>query len=116
MPDPKTRLPLVEPNALVAKSAAMRRVLDLVERVAPSDATVLITGESGTGKERLARFIHERSKRGRTHFLAINCGALPESLLESELFGHVKGSFTGAIRDKLGLFGASTKGTFFLDE
>ena len=101
---------------LVAKSPAMRRVLELGSRVAPSDATVLITGESGTGKERLARFIHERSKRSGGLFLAINCGALPETLLESELFGHVKGSFTGAMADKKGLFEAAKGGTLFLDE
>jgi transcriptional regulator with PAS, ATPase and Fis domain len=84
--------------------------------VAPTDSTVLLQGESGTGKEVIARYIHELSIRSEGSFLSINCGALPESLLESELFGHVKGSFTGAIRDKIGLFGAATKGTFFLDE
>src|ERR1041385_9200284 len=91
-------------------------VLRLVETVAPTDSTVLIQGESGTGKEIIARYIHELSVRSEGPFLSINCGALPEGLLESELFGHVKGSFTGAIKDKLGLFSASTKGTFFLDE
>jgi two-component system response regulator HydG len=91
-------------------------VLRLVETVAPTDSTVLIQGESGTGKEVIARYIHELSSRTDGPFLSINCGALPESLLESELFGHVKGSFTGAIKDKVGLFGASTRGTFFLDE
>jgi two-component system response regulator HydG len=91
-------------------------VLRLVETVAPTDSTVLIQGESGTGKEVIARYIHELSARTEGPFLSINCGALPESLLESELFGHVKGSFTGAVKDKLGLFGASSKGTFFLDE
>jgi two-component system response regulator HydG len=91
-------------------------ILRLVETVAPTDSTVLIQGESGTGKEVIARYIHDLSARTDGPFLSINCGALPESLLESELFGHVKGSFTGAIRDKVGLFGASTKGTFFLDE
>ena len=100
----------------VGTSKAWLDVLRLVETVAPTDSTVLIQGESGTGKEIIARYIHELSVRREGPFLSINCGALPESLLESELFGHVKGSFTGAIRDKIGLFGASTKGTFFLDE
>jgi two-component system response regulator HydG len=77
---------------------------------------VLIQGESGTGKEVIARFIHELSNRAEGPFMSINCGALPESLLESELFGHVKGSFTGAVKDKMGLFAASATGTFFLDE
>lgn len=109
-------VPLLSQSELVAKSPAMRRLLDLAARVAPSDATVLITGETGTGKERLARFIHERSKRSKGLFLAINCGALPDSLLESELFGHVKGAFTGATSDKKGLFEATQGGTLFLDE
>jgi DNA-binding NtrC family response regulator len=91
-------------------------VLQLVETVAPTDSTVLLQGESGTGKEIIARYIHDLSSRSEGAFLSINCGALPESLLESELFGHVKGSFTGAVRDKVGLFGAASKGTFFLDE
>ena len=100
----------------VGTSKAWLDVLRLVETVAPTDSTVLIQGESGTGKEIIARYIHELSARREGPCLSINCGALTESLLESELFGHVKGSFTGAIRDKIGLFGASTKGTFFLDE
>jgi len=100
----------------VGTSKSWLDVLRLVETVAPTDSTVLIQGESGTGKEVIARYIHELSTRTEGPFLSINCGALPESLLESELFGHVKGSFTGAVKDKLGLFGASSKGTFFLDE
>jgi DNA-binding NtrC family response regulator len=100
----------------IGTSKAWLDILRLVETVAPTDSTVLIQGESGTGKEVIARYIHELSARCEGPFLSLNCGALPESLLESELFGHVKGSFTGAIRDKTGLFGASTKGTFFLDE
>jgi two-component system response regulator HydG len=100
----------------IGTSKSWLEILRLVETVAPTDSTVLIQGESGTGKEVIARYVHELSSRSEGPFLSINCGALPESLLESELFGHVKGSFTGAIRDKTGLFGASTKGTFFLDE
>ena len=91
-------------------------VLRLAETVAPTDSMVLIQGESGTGKEVIARYIHDLSNRDDGPFLSINCGALPESLLESELFGHVKGSFTGAVKDKAGLFSAAAKGTFFLDE
>jgi len=88
----------------------------LAETVAPTESTVLIQGESGTGKEVIARYIHQLSNRAESQFASINCGALPESLLESELFGHVKGSFTGAVKDKSGLFTAAAGGTFFLDE
>ncbi len=91
-------------------------VLRVAETVAPTDSTVLIQGESGTGKEVVARYIHALSARSEKTFNSINCGALPESLLESELFGHVKGSFTGAVKDKMGLFAAASGGTFFLDE
>ena len=100
----------------LGKSATWLEVLRVVETVAPTDSTVLLQGESGTGKEVIARYLHERSNRASGPFLSINCGALPESLLESELFGHVKGSFTGAHRDKAGLFTAAAGGTFFLDE
>ncbi len=100
----------------LGKSRLFLDVLRLAEQVAPTESTVLIQGESGTGKEVIARYIHELSTRTEGPFLSLNCGALPESLLESELFGHVKGSFTGAVRDKQGLFAAARGGTFFLDE
>jgi two-component system response regulator HydG len=100
----------------VGSSRSWLEVLRLAETVAPTESTVLIQGESGTGKEVIARYIHDLSARSERSFASINCGALPESLLESELFGHVKGSFTGAIKDKSGLFTAAAKGTFFLDE
>lgn len=103
-------------SELAAKSPGMHRVLDLARRAAPTVATLLITGESGTGKERLARFIHEHSPRRQGPLVAINCGALPEQLLESELFGHKKGAFTGATADAKGLFQAAAGGTLFLDE
>jgi DNA-binding NtrC family response regulator len=103
-------------HQIVGLSRAMRPVLDRLRQVARSDATVLITGESGTGKELLARAIHAESPRGAGTFVPVNCGALPEGLLESELFGHVRGSFTGAVKDKRGLFEEASGGTIFLDE
>lgn len=101
---------------IVASSPAMHDVLDMVERVAPTDAAVLIQGESGTGKELIARAIHQNSNRKNEAFIPINCGALPENLLESELFGHMKGAFTGAHQNKKGLFEEADGGTLFLDE
>jgi two-component system, NtrC family, response regulator HydG len=101
---------------LVAKSPAMRKLVDLARRVAKVDSTVLITGESGSGKERIARLVHEESTRASGPFIAVNCGAITETLLESELFGHARGAFTGATHDRPGLFEAAHGGTLLLDE
>jgi transcriptional regulator with PAS, ATPase and Fis domain len=101
---------------IVAKSETMRKILDLARRVAKVDSTVLITGESGAGKERIAKVVHEESSRAAGPFIAVNCGAITESLLESELFGHTRGAFTGANTDRPGLFEAANNGTLLLDE
>ncbi len=101
---------------IIGHSRAMQEVFDLVAQVAETKTNILISGESGTGKELIARAIHEQSGRRDQPFIAINCGAIPENLLESELFGHVKGSFTGAVQNKDGLFEAASGGTLFLDE
>jgi two-component system, NtrC family, response regulator AtoC len=103
-------------DELIGTSPAIRKVTDLIERVSETDATVLITGESGTGKELVARALHKHSRRAAGPFVAINCAAMPESLLESELFGHVKGAFTDARAPRQGLFLKASSGTLFLDE
>ena len=101
---------------IIINSKAMRRIFDLISQVAITESTVLITGESGTGKELIAKAIHANSLRRDKPLITVNCGSLPENLLESELFGHVKGAFTGAIKDKKGLFHEADQGTIFLDE
>lgn len=105
-----------QPLGLVASSAAMRQLIDLTERVAKVDATVLITGENGTGKERIAQLLHAESTRAAGPFIAVNCGAIAETLLEAELFGHTRGAFTGATHERLGLFESANGGTLLLDE
>jgi two-component system response regulator PilR (NtrC family) len=103
-------------EAMVSSSPEMHKIFDLIHKAGSSKASVLITGESGTGKELVARAIHQNSPRHQEQFITINCGGVPEQLLESELFGYKKGSFTGAVSDKMGLFEAAHKGTIFLDE
>lgn len=105
-----------EETAMIADDPAMKPVMTLAEKIAPSEATVLITGESGTGKEVMSRFIHKKSKRKDGAFIAVNCAAIPENLLESELFGHEKGSFTGANARRIGKFEEANGGTILLDE
>jgi two-component system response regulator HydG len=111
MIDPDLKLQGVQ-----CQSPSMRAIYDLIKRVAPTDSSVLITGESGVGKELVARAIHDNSERAERPFISINCSAIPESLLESELFGHTKGSFTGATQHRKGLFEEADNGTLFLDE
>ncbi|MCC6277975.1 MAG: sigma-54-dependent Fis family transcriptional regulator [Oligoflexia bacterium] len=113
---PRPVAPQGTQNQLIYKSELMSNLVKMIERVAPSQATVLILGQSGTGKELIARLIHEKSSRKNKPFVAINCGALRETLLESELFGHEKGSFTGAYTRKIGLAEIANGGTLFLDE
>src|SRR6185503_5064029 len=114
-----TRSPITRPSGfehVVGESAALRRVLRQVEIVAPTDATVLVLGETGTGKELVARAIHDRSNRRDRPFVKINCAAIPSGLLESELCGHERGAFTGAVAQKIGPFEMAHGGTLFLDE
>ena len=103
-------------GALVGKSAAMQRVYELIDKVAKAKTNIIVAGESGTGKELVARAIHEQSERAKGPFIAVNCGAIPETLVESEFFGYKRGAFTGAVQDKEGLFEAADGGTLFLDE
>lgn len=113
---PQVTQKATEARAMIYKSEVMSQLMKMVERVAPSQANILVLGESGTGKELIARAIHDKSNRKSKPFVAINCGALRETLLESELFGHEKGSFTGAYNKKIGLAEAANGGTLFLDE
>lgn len=110
----KKRLPALQP--IIGNSEPMRSIRTLIDRVAPSSSRVLITGENGTGKELVARWIHEKSPRSPHSFVAVNCAAIPEELIESELFGHIKGAFTGAVREREGKFLSADGGTLFLDE
>jgi DNA-binding NtrC family response regulator len=105
-----------DPDIFAGSSAAMREINRLIRQIAPTDVTVLIEGESGTGKEVVARAIHEKSRRKAQPFIAVNCAALPENLIEAELFGHVRGAFTGAVGDRKGRFQLAQGGTLFLDE
>lgn len=105
-----------ESDELIFSDAGMADIIKLAERVAPSEASILITGESGTGKELMARLIHRKSKRAKQIFVSVNCAAIPENLLESELFGHEKGAFTGAVARRIGRFEEATGGTLLLDE
>ena len=105
-----------ESHALIFRDKAMRRVLQIADQIAPAEATVLITGESGTGKEVLARYVHRKSRRADGPFVSLNCAAIPDNLLESELFGHEKGAFTGAVARRLGKFEEANGGTLLLDE
>jgi two-component system, NtrC family, response regulator HydG len=114
LPSPTSDLPAA--RALGAESPPMRQLMAIAARVAPTDSTVLISGESGVGKERLARWLHGASLRTHGTFVAVNCGAFADTVLESELFGHVRGAFTGALHDRLGVFEAAHGGTLFLDE
>ncbi|GAB6081817.1 sigma-54 dependent transcriptional regulator [Desulfuromonas carbonis] len=116
MPEQSSAAKVTPRKAIVGQSQAMHSVMNLIEKVAASEASVLILGESGTGKELVARSIHQKSVRAQGPFIAVNCAAIPRDLVESELFGHIKGSFTGAVKDRAGKFELARGGTIFLDE
>lgn len=101
---------------MIGESSGIQSIKEIIEKVAPTDARVLITGSNGTGKELVAHWIHEKSARSSAPFIEVNCAAIPSELIESELFGHVKGAFTSAVKDRAGKFEAANKGTLFLDE
>ena len=103
-------------SGIIGRSDAVKQVLEMVAQVAPTDISVLITGESGTGKEMIAKAIHQTSKRSYEPLVTVNCGAIPEGIIESELFGHKKGAYTDAREDRKGYFESANKGTIFLDE
>jgi two-component system NtrC family response regulator len=113
---PRGETPLLDQGTILGESAAMRALLKMIGRAVASDATVLITGETGTGKELVARALHQHSTRVDKPFLAVNCAAIPHELLESELFGHVRGAFTGAVANREGVFVRAQGGTLLLDE
>ena len=120
-PDPDLIVAVIEAvsreeKSLIFNDAAMKPVVTMAEQIAPSEASVLITGKSGTGKEVMARFLHQKSKRSKKPFASVNCAAIPENLLESELFGHEKGAFTGAVARRIGKFEEANGGTLLLDE
>jgi len=114
--DEQPKLPFLDPLPQIPRDRTMENLMGMARRIAPTDAAVLITGESGVGKEHLARFIHAASPRASGPFVPVNCGALPEALFESELFGHARGAFTGAVQDRPGLFETAERGTLLLDE
>jgi len=114
--DAENASPVVRFDDMIGRSSRMLEIFELIEKVADCDSTILINGETGTGKGLVARAIHKKSRRRAKPFISINCGAIPENLLESELFGHVKGAFTGATTTKPGKFELADGGTVFLDE
>ena len=116
LPDPTSHAITIRAKALTFDDPKSRVLLERIQLVAPSDATVLVTGESGTGKELIARLVHSLSERRDGPFVAVNCGAFSETLIESELFGHERGAFTGAINSQPGWFESANRGTLFLDE